>query len=1509
MKLKFSIINKRQVITLLVILSSIIVIAGYLYYNHEMNVIRLSKYYDLKAIADLKENQIVEWIKQRKADAVVTSQSPLFVEGVENWIVNKDDIKTKQNLIKRLSLSIQELGNDNVFLTSTNGQIYFSTDTTIKNLDQIALAKISESADKRENVFTDFYFSKYENKIVYDIITPLINERNNVIAILVFRRDPNKFLYPLIQNWPTPSESSETSILRIENDSVVYLNELRHRKNTALKLKMPLIRTDIAEVQAALGRTGMFECKDYRGVSVLSDIRVIPEINWIMLAKVDESEIYSSLYLTAGIIMGFSFLLILTFGLILVYIYNSQQKDIFKELYNKEKELWQHQERFKVTMDSLGDGVITLDLNGKVQYMNNLAEELTGWNLRDARGRHLVEVYPVKNEETGEKENNILEKVIKHGIVKELANHTILISKSGKEIPVMDTGAPVYDSNGSLIGIVIAFQDETVKRIQQKQLRESEEELKEIFEYSPVGISLTEVGGTLKANTAFCNILGYTESELQNINWKEITHPDDILESDQIVKAMLDGKQNTAHYEKRYIHKTGKIVWSEVHTTLLRNPEGKPYCFITAIADITQRKLAQEKIIENEKQLSALLYAVGDAIVVVSLPERKIVQINKAFTDIFGYSEEEVIGKKTDILYPTQESFLEYGAKVSEAIENNNRSVKTEMILVKKNGTQIICDFNNSLINKNGSYYLTISVIRDITEKVRIEQIRKSHLHLIQFAENHSLNEILEETLNKAEALTKSRIGFFHFVNEDQKSLTLQNWSTKTKTEYCKAEGKGMHYPIDHAGVWVDCVRQLKPVVHNDYMSLPGRKGLPPDHAELVRELVVPVIRSAKIKAILGVGNKPIDYDEKDVDTIIQLADLIWDISERKQAEEAIRIAKEEWEKTFDAVPDATLIIDLHNRITRFNPALKKLIGIDTNDLIERKCYELVHGTNEPPLQCPHAQLLKDGKEHIAEFHEDYLGKDLVVSASPLHDTNSQLVGVVHVARDITERKQAERDRIAREAAETANRTKSEFLANMSHEIRTPMNAVLGYTELLDSTVVDQTQKDYINSIKSSGRSLLTLIDDILDLSKIEAGKLEFEFDYVDTNFFFSEFEKIFSLKTTEKGLKFILDITSGTPPGIYIDEARVRQIVFNLIGNAIKFTNEGSITLKVYTENPRVATYRKDKSEELIDLVIEVSDTGIGISKGLQDLIFEPFVQEKGRKHPGGTGLGLAISRKLSDLMNGSITVRSKPGKGSTFTVKIPEVAYLKDFSGTIVDVHINPSDIIFEPAVILIADDVEHNRSFLRDALKNTNLKIFEAEDGFTALSLAKQVMPNLVIADIRMPNMDGFQLLNKIKSDKKLKNIPVIAYSASVLKAQKDRIYNSEFKGLLIKPVRVTELYLELMNILPYKSVQEVSPEIPGVAVDLIAEIADLPGLINSLETEFYIKWQAFTVRQPIREIRDFGIDLEQLGKEHNSGVITGYGKELIRAADSFNIEAILKLIGKYRGIIENLKGSKK
>jgi two-component system sensor histidine kinase EvgS len=273
---------------------------------------------------------------------------------------------------------------------------------------------------------------------------------------------------------------------------------------------------------------------------------------------------------------------------------------------------------------------------------------------------------------------------------------------------------------------------------------------------------------------------------------------------------------------------------------------------------------------------------------------------------------------------------------------------------------------------------------------------------------------------------------------------------------------------------------------------------------------------------------------------------------------------------------------------------------------------------------------------------------------------------------------------------------------------------------------------------------------------------------------------------------------------------------------------------------------------------------------------------------------------------MNGTIDLDSQLNKGSTFTIRIPGVSYLNDYDKRVDEIQLDPAEIVFDEAVILIADDIEHNRSYLRDALKNTKLKIFETENGQEALSLAKRIVPDLIITDIRMPILDGFELLSKVKSDKVLKHIPVIAYSASVMKDQKDRILESKFAGLLIKPVLVTELFYEIMKHLKYKKVKIAGSDQAESGINLINEISDLPGLFYALDNQIKDIAKKLEIIQPIDDVREFGNQILNLGTTHNSAIIIGYGEELVRAADSFNIEAILKLIRKYSETVESLKG---
>lgn len=970
-----------------------------------------------------------------------------------------------------------------------------------------------------------------------------------------------------------------------------------------------------------------------------------------------------------------------------------------------------------------------------------------------------------------------------------------------------------------------------------------------------------------------CHAIGKTDSDFFTGE-----HAMQAFEDEQ--KIIRTGQ--SINLEERETHRDRSDTWVATVKMPLLDREGDIIGTFGISRDITERKLAEAALNESEERFRNLY---NDAVAGLyrTNPQGEILLANNTLVKMLGFSSFEELSER-NLKLTGYEPVLKR-QQFADQIEKEGEVKDMESVWVCRDGKEIfVRESAKAIYDSEGKILYYDGTVVDITEQKNTDRALSKIQHLF-------------ETL----ALV-SPVGIFRTDADGNTTYVNPTWSELSGLSPEEGFGVGwlkIIHPEDRKQLSEAWSNNLS---HKKESSAEYRLIRPDGKVIWVMGRAVPEL----------IGNELIGY-----------VGTITDITELKKVEEILRESEEKFRSTMENSADAIFITDQKGKYQYVNKAAAEMLGFTSEELLSKTILEITPPDKTESSLEIFNQVLSEGKVYAEIYLQRKDGSYVTV------DLNSVLLpgGMVYGScRDITERKQVQEElkkyhehleelvyertkefNKAKKEAEEANKAKSEFLANMSHEIRTPMNAVLGYSELLSSTTVDQTQENYINSIKSSGRSLLTLINDILDLSKIEAGKLDLKYDYVDTCFFFTEFERIFSHKVDEKGLKLILDISAGTPAGIKIDEARVRQIVFNLIGNAIKFTSEGKIVLKVFTENPQIVKYSEDEADELIDLIIEVQDTGIGITKALQEEIFKPFVQERAKEHHGGTGLGLTITRRLVSLMHGTITLQSKPGKGSTFRVRIPRIEYQRAFTRLDIDIKINPSEILFEKSSIIIADDTEHNRNYLRDALKTSGIKITDAEDGITAYKIAKEIVPDLIIADVLMPKTDGYWLLNKIKADQRLKHIPVIAYSASVLKDQKDRINKSDFAGLLVKPVKVTELYYELMRFLPYKSTRAGEHDESLPEVDLTGEISDRNGLIHSLETDLYSTWETFAVRQPIGEIREFGKNLIQLGMDHNSGLITGYGKELVTAADDFNIEAILNLRRKYTGLIECLRES--
>jgi signal transduction histidine kinase/DNA-binding response OmpR family regulator len=382
--------------------------------------------------------------------------------------------------------------------------------------------------------------------------------------------------------------------------------------------------------------------------------------------------------------------------------------------------------------------------------------------------------------------------------------------------------------------------------------------------------------------------------------------------------------------------------------------------------------------------------------------------------------------------------------------------------------------------------------------------------------------------------------------------------------------------------------------------------------------------------------------------------------------------------------------------------------------------------------------------------------------------------------KDALEKLQAAKDN-----AEDANKSKSLFLANMSHEIRTPMNAILGYSDILSKKINDPEYARYLKIIKNSGNTLLSLINDILDLSKIEAGKLELSYICVNPKLLFESFFEQFSDLVKKKKLSFNIDISDNLPKAILIDEIRLKQVLYNIIGNAVKFTQEGSITLKV-----------NDFTEDNA-LIFSITDTGRGIPPDQINGIFQNFEQidKIEDSNLGGTGLGLAITKKIIELMNGKIDVSSAVGQGTTFTITLTE---LKTF-----DISGSPKSEItkeysFAPNKILIADDISTNIGLIQTYLLDYPFEVVAAKDGQEAFDLTRLHKPDIVLMDLKMPIMNGYETCQAIKEDESLRHTPIIALTANAVKSSNSKICQ-HFDDYLYKPLKQEDLLEKLAKYL--------------------------------------------------------------------------------------------------------------
>ena len=954
--------------------------------------------------------------------------------------------------------------------------------------------------------------------------------------------------------------------------------------------------------------------------------------------------------------------------------------------------------------------------------------------------------------------------------------------------------SPVIGRDGKHYGRIWTFRDITDHKRAEDALRESEQRLADIIDFLPdATFAVDKEAKVIAWNRAMEEMTGVDRNDMIGQGDHAYTVPF-YGERRQQLLDLLDKDDNEIVSNYQYVQRKGNTLYAETFTPALQGGKGA-YVWATAgpifdslgnrigaiesIRDITERKREQEELKNNLRFLETLINTIPSPIFFKDRQGRYL-GCNDAFArQIIGMPKENIIGKSvfelpeaipsdlSDRYYEQdQKLFRELDVQVYETPVQCPDGVKRDFLFTK-------APFNNFAGDVSG----IVGVMLDITERKRAEdklQESKDYLDKI-------INSIGDPIF------VKNRLHQFVLVNNAFCALSGRSFEEFIgKTDY-------NFFPADQVAVFLEKDEQVfetgKENLNEE--TITDSQGI--DHTIVTKKTLFTDISGNKF--IVG---------------------IIRDITERKRMEEALRESEQEKAAILGGLRHVAVeYLDPSLRIIWVNEAVQKSLGLSMDELRGKYCFEILQGLKKPCPGCTALKAIETGHSQEGELVTPD-GKTWISRGSPIKDSDGIVKGVVHVAINITERKRTEQElqqtnqdleiaieqsNESAEQARKANAAKSEFLANMSHEIRTPLNGVIGMTGLLLDMDLNTKQHEYAEIAHISGEMLLSLINDILDLSKIEARKLELEILDFDLRSMLKDTTDLLAIGAREKGLSLVCLAEPSVPSLLRGDPGRLRQILVNLGGNAVKFTEKGEIAIRVSLES---------EDERNVTIRFSVSDTGIGIPANRQDILFSPFTQVDGSttRRYGGTGLGLAISKQLAELMGGKIGLESEEGEGSTFWFtavfekqpagsgsadeKFAEIKGEGAIERSVAETIISEND--KRKIRILVAEDNPVNQKVAQAILRKMGFRADVVANGQEAINALHMIPYHLVLMDCQMPEMDGFEATRviRLEGSRALNpRIPIIAMTASNMRGDRDKCIQAGMNDFIAKPVQKREL----------------------------------------------------------------------------------------------------------------------
>ncbi len=1113
--------------------------------------------------------------------------------------------------------------------------------------------------------------------------------------------------------------------------------------------------------------------------------------------------------------------------------------------------------------------VVITDKDGNIEYVNKAFCEVTGYSFEEAIGQNprILKSDYYSNDFYKELWETIKEGKTWTGIFR---NKT----KKGDLYWEKAVISPIIDEHGDITHFLALKENITEEVNTQEALKISEGRHRLISELTNDFIYSAEIqDDKLKfgwSSGSLDKLSGYSLEEINAMEkgWFSIVDKDD-LRHKLITRLKRLSRGKVIGVEYRIKTKKKKTVWISEKIRLTRSEDGeKGKEIMGAMVNITESKNAQLSLEENRRFLDKIIENLPLGLQIYD--EKGIaIRMNEANRKLMGLKSKDIGIGSYNILkdpLPRSTGITEVFKKVYESKKTIRRE---EIVDFKMMGNKwdlrkdevAFEEIIFPILKEDGTIQSVIALFNNITDRLKAERaLRASERH------QKALLQVIPDLIF---VLTDD--GFFKDVytdSVDRLFLPPENYVGKSWAEiFPKEQSKKFYYHLEKAKATGDVQ------IYNYEIDINGLK--------------------------LYYETRLLISEEKEVIAIVR------DITDNKLYELALKESEEKFRELAEKTQDALVLLSAQNKVLYVSPNFEKILGVKKQDYIRNpsKLLSLIHKDDSRWVIKEVSRYRKEKRESLdiqfRVMHGIEKTKWIWYRESTIFDDDRQPVRYAVVISDITSRKESELAlQKAKEEAEKTNKSKSAFLANISHEIRTPMNAVLGFTDLLLSRITDPVLKGYLNSIKSSGNTLLNLLNDILDLSKIEARKMELKLSPVDLKAAFHEVGHIFSLKAKEKGLGYHFEIDKDMPDVLMMDELRLKQILLNLVDNAVKFTEEGQIKVSARRIDD-------DRNEKYATILITVQDTGIGIPAHLHDIVFESFRQQddQDKKKYKGTGLGLAITKRLVELMGGKIDLESQPGRGSKFKVTFQNIEISK---AVVKSVESLPAGTLHEETllrekIIVVADEQTSNRKLIREIFNNTGAVILESGT-IECLNTEFEGSASLIIAEV-VNKKQVDKIIKFIKQHENLKQAAMIGITSYPdLKAE---VFDShDFISILTKPINLNELVEVIKNYFKPMEVGGYSMKEFG-----LMDKERLDEVLKELGGTLSDQWRSAMKTSSFGKVEEFALNLKTTGLKFNIEMLKSYSDRLVLHAKNFDIDNMNELLHSFSDIVERIKDIRK